>query len=173
MLFRGMKFGWSVMLVLLSLMLAGCPHGIMPYNQPDTDLYIRVVDGQGKDMLDPATSGFFTYSNIRVYYVIDGVKTPYNQTSNQRPGSGGFGIEKGYWSSDPYFIMNISSNDVIKGNEATTLLEFVGKQTDTIRCVFHNTTKKGDPRRDSVYLNSVFMQGAFKDQIETFDIIIK
>src|SRR6478609_1847716 len=159
--------GWSVALILL--VLGGCWE--MSSRPPDTYLYIRVIDTQGKDMLDPTTDGYFSKSRIRLYYMIEGVKTPCEQTNSGEPLSG-FTIDKG-WTRDPFYALRVRGNDRIKDDDAVSLLEFEGKQTDTIRCHFVKLTKKGSLGRDSIYLNSVFVQGPFKDQIESFDIVIR
>ncbi|HZX74396.1 MAG TPA: hypothetical protein VFE57_08250 [Cyclobacteriaceae bacterium] len=166
------QFGWPLALIVISMMLSGCLDRILNNSRPpDFYLYIKVVNVQGQDMLDPVTPDYIPKSNIHLYYVINGVKIPCEQTGSGEPASG-FTSNKGL-TRDPFYALEVRSNYSIQDNEAVTLLEFVNKQTDTLRCHFTKYTKKGNVARDSIYLNSVFIQGPYKDEIEPFKIVIR
>ena len=171
MMLRRIQFGWCLAFIVLSTVLLGCLDRMIYSGPPDFYLYIKVVNVQGQDMLDPATPNFIPKSDIHLYYLINGVKFPCEQTGSGEPASG-FSVDKG-WVRDPFYILRVRSSYSIEDYEAVTLLEFENKQTDTLLCHYRKITKKGNLARDSVYLNSVFAQGTYKDEIEPFEIVLR
>jgi hypothetical protein len=91
----------------------------------DIGLEISVVDKSGNDLLDPANPNSFKEKDIRIYYLINGVKEEVFFPNYDHPRN--FYIDK----RDKVYNMILFLNDPI------TYIQWNNLDTDTIQCVIN------------------------------------
>ncbi len=96
------------------------------------DIYIKALNEDGIDLLDPISSVALDLSEVKVYYDLDGVKTEINRSNMDFPQM--FLIEEPSENSDNYRIL-LFLNSEDDSNITTTYFEWNSSRTDVFKAM--------------------------------------
>ncbi len=118
----------------------------------DTFVDIRVVDDQGKNLLN--APAMFDKKNIEVYYVTNGTPISYNQPNLDA--SGGFTL---YEDQKKETYIRVFLNHEKKDERTTTLIKFGSTSIDAIEAEFR--TPGSSVMLEKVWFNKVLKEKTF------------
>jgi hypothetical protein len=100
----------------------------------DGGIEISVMDNSGNDLLNPATPNAFVDSEIKIYYLIDGIKKEIYNANYDHPRN--FIL----FEKDGEYRMGLSPNADEKEELPITYIQWKEIDTDTIQCHFSRTS---------------------------------
>jgi len=117
---------------------------------------IAYINSSGENLLNPSTLNHYTADSIRIYYIVDGVKTEANFPKADYPN--GFHIYQSDSTTYRIGVLLNSNNVLIKLNHETT---------DTIKCIIDHSYGNLELRK--LWYNGVLM---FDNDRPTLDITV-
>lgn len=117
----------------------------------NTTAYISLKDTLGRDLFDPGNPNFYNYSDIAVFYLINGKTQEIYDPNQTAPRNFLMESTKG---ADSLYTMHLFLNDKEKSAYTTTYLQL--SQTDTDTIVAH-VVRKGNTyiSVDSAWYNGI------------------
>ena len=119
----------KILAVLISLATLGSCNKGSDALVIDTSFDMLIKNNAGLDLLDPATSGSFSESDIKLYNLVDNRKVYYFKSNLDAPR--GFKLLKNETLSRYY--LRIFPDSPVKDQESVVYLEFKGVDLDSIR----------------------------------------
>jgi hypothetical protein len=119
-----------IILSLLCLFFSSCDKKDCCGIQRDTILEFEIINGEGKDLLNSETPGFYNKDNIEVYYLINGIKEKVFYPNLDNPKQ--FLV---YTVGNKY-VLRLFPNENKSNNSSITYLELNKSDTDTVKCIY-------------------------------------
>lgn len=117
--------------IVTALSLAGCENDdsslLSAYQDSEINLIIR--NGNGQNLLDPATSGHFNADSVRIYYMVNGTKTEVNNEEARHPH--GFMVYREE-QSKTYLMRVILYPGTTQYEETKTVIQWNTAMADTV-----------------------------------------
>ena len=121
---------------------------IFGYNYGDNVVF-KIYNPQGEDLLDPATPNHMKESEMKLFYLVKGVKEEvYNGFLTH---SQNFVIRKSD-NEKEYHITIFLNSDVDKSGKAITYIQWNEKDTDTIEATFYES-------KNYIFTKEVWLNG--------------
>lgn len=116
-------------LIVVVLFLSSCKEKNIPFNE-DIGIYILVSDLEGNDLLDPLSPGFFNESDIKIFYLEDGISREINDPTEEYPKN--FRLLE----DENFHFMLLWPNSYIGDDYPITYIQWTETDTDTLKCDF-------------------------------------
>jgi hypothetical protein len=136
-------------LLVCCLALENCEEKVSPVCCLNENTYaeIHLINKGGEDLLDPKTIGAISIRDVKLFYLIDGVKKPYYEIVDHPQA---LKIDKHL--QDQYYFIGIILNHQREADESISHFEITGLRTDTLRSHFQ-TADPSILTIDKVWLN--------------------
>jgi hypothetical protein len=146
----------NVFYILSTLLLLGsCKEDITEGVNLDTDLGISVFNREGMDLLDPQNPESYKEEEIKIYYLIDGVKVEQRDPMMDNPRS--FSLDK----NDEKTLLLLYPNYTASEEFPVTFIQWNEADTDTLKCGYARSGKS------SVVLTKVWYNGKLMWDVES------
>jgi hypothetical protein len=131
------------------------PHPPMEF---DTNIFMWVRDSSNRNLLDSTTTGYFKESEIRVYYLVNGVIIDPFNPSLGHPHM--FLIAKNTGNGEYFIVLNPNYGKYFDASERTdvqdtTLIEWHAGDVDTVECTMTHIWS-------SIYCTKIMYNGVLK-----------
>lgn len=113
--------------------MVGCKKENISYDMA-TSVRLSFIDAEGTDLLDPNSGKHYVASDIKVYYLVNGIPTEYYQGNLDSPNGFFISNEMG---KNKYVLALLVDNSNKEGKsifETVTYLKLSQTDTDTVRC---------------------------------------
>jgi len=136
----------TIFLIFAVLFITSCKKEKASLNL-DGGIEISIKDNLGNDLLNPSTPNAFVENEIKIYYLVDGIKKEVFNANYDHPRNFILFEKAGE------YLMGLSPNGDEKEELPVTYIEWNAFESDTIQCHFSRTS-------NSVVCDKVWYNGA-------------